>query len=538
MLMRLPYRRHLASLRELGGGLILWPLAGTACLASCLIQRPKWAVGVILVSAVMLLLLATSLRSTPHTYPVGDKALLEAHTLHAANGDLRVGGYSRFRWNHPGPVYFYALAPLYVLSGGREYSLDWTVLIINLLSTLALVVLMVRYGGWPFGVSTMVALSVYFFRPSQGTFTGFGDLLSSPWNPHVPMLPFALLMVLCAGLAAGRIRALRGVVLCASFVSPTHIGMAPCAIAIAVVGVAGFLLTTKHERVSGPPSEARNAGSQTARFWIFAAVWLLVLLWALPLTDYRAALEWRGRESDKILYTFGSDSASETPSAFAAFVAFASAYAAAVQRNASVALGGGYLSTASLGPSAGIWVVLQLVLLTAACAWAAWKRRRFPATLCVVCLVTACVAFWSVTQVRGRLAYYVVFWISICSTVNMAVLIGTLLNWASNRLDPRGRLGPSLVSQVLVAVFGLLLFAHGAWHVEDGHQRTLRGRGQHSSRLLKNTRIGLFSWPSCVSRPPRQRCARGHAVPTRGPATPAAGDQGHLASRFRNRTKL
>ena len=59
-----------------------------------------------------------------------------------------------------------------------------------------------------------------------------------------------------------------------------------------------------------------------------------------------------------------------------------------------------------------------------------------------------------------------------------------------------------------------------------------------TSRLLKNTRIGLFSWPSCVSRPPRQRCTRGHAVPTRGPATPAAGDQGHLASRFRNRTKL
>ena len=61
-------------------------------------------------------------------------------------------------------------------------------------------------------------------------------------------------------------------------------------------------------------------------------------------------------------------------------------------------------------------------------------------------------------------------------------------------------------------------------------------RESTTSRLLKNTRIGLFSWPSCVSRPPRQRCARGHAVPTRGPATPAAGDQGHLASRFRNRT--
>ena len=66
--------------------------------------------------------------------------------------------------------------------------------------------------------------------------------------------------------------------------------------------------------------------------------------------------------------------------------------------------------------------------------------------------------------------------------------------------------------------------------------RCARCEERPPSRLLKNTRIGLFSWPSCVSRPPRQRCARGHAVPTRGPATPAAGDQGHLASRFRNRT--
>ena len=74
-----------------------------------------------------------------------------------------------------------------------------------------------------------------------------------------------------------------------------------------------------------------------------------------------------------------------------------------------------------------------------------------------------------------------------------------------------------------------------------GHAPLFDPGGPHDpSRLLKNTRIGLFSWPSCVSRPPppRQRCARGHAVPTRGPATPAAGDQGHLASRFRNRTKL
>ena len=35
-----------------------------------------------------------------------------------------------------------------------------------------------------------------------------------------------------------------------------------------------------------------------------------------------------------------------------------------------------------------------------------------------------------------------------------------------------------------------------------GVQRVCRvWRRARSSRLLKNTRIGLFSWPSCVSRP-------------------------------------
>ena len=36
------------------------------------------------------------------------------------------------------------------------------------------------------------------------------------------------------------------------------------------------------------------------------------------------------------------------------------------------------------------------------------------------------------------------------------------------------------------------------------------------SRLLKNTRIGLFSWPSCVSRPPPDNGAHGDTLSRRG----------------------
>ena len=37
-----------------------------------------------------------------------------------------------------------------------------------------------------------------------------------------------------------------------------------------------------------------------------------------------------------------------------------------------------------------------------------------------------------------------------------------------------------------------------------------------ASRLLKNTRIGLFSWPSCVSRPPPDNGAHGDTLSRRG----------------------
>ena len=193
-----PYRKYLASLGEIGTGFVVWPFRGLSYLAFRVRQRPAWSIGAVVGSALILSVLVTSLASTPQTYPVGDKALLETYTLHAAHGSLRVGAYSRFLWNHPGPVYFYALAPVYVLTGRREFSLDWTALLINLVSAFAIVALAARYGGWPFGVGMIAALSIYFFRPGPGLYAGFGSLLSSPWNPYIPMLPLALLRRCCA----------------------------------------------------------------------------------------------------------------------------------------------------------------------------------------------------------------------------------------------------------------------------------------------------------------------------------------------------
>ena len=51
----------------------------------------------------------------------------------------------------------------------------------------------------------------------------------------------------------------------------------------------------------------------------------------------------------------------------------------------------------------------------------------------------------------------------------------------------------------------------GLWSIES---RSIRPR--FPSRLLKNTRIGLFSWPSCVSRPPPTTVRTGTRCPDEG----------------------
>src|SRR4026208_2267764 len=83
---------------------------------------PVLAIGLVLVQ----------IRSAPESHPWGDTAITSINTVWAARGDLAEGAYSRFHWNPPGPPLYQALAPLYVLSGQREISIKWTVLLINI----------------------------------------------------------------------------------------------------------------------------------------------------------------------------------------------------------------------------------------------------------------------------------------------------------------------------------------------------------------------------------------------------------------------
>ena len=462
------WRRGIGPALRFGTDLALWPAAAARCLAASRRRILVGAIGVLVASTVALSWLVPTLRSTPPTYPEGDTALLEIYTLHASHGDLSIGPYSRFTWNHPGPAYFYALAPLHALTD-HEFSLHWTVLLLNLASAVAAVVLLGRYGGWPFGLGLMVVLSIYFFRPNPWGLRMLVDV----WNPHAVMLPFAVLLVLCARLASGVITVLPWIVLVASFVAQTHIGVVPCTAAVTASAALLYFLRRRvlgrHAETAGTDPEGRPAA-----FWIHAAIWVFVLLWSLPLVEQLRAGP--GGNLAHIVSFFVADSHSETPTMATSFNALSYALWVPIRGTAP--------TITDFNLSAAVWSVLQLVLLAAGSVWAALARRAFPAALCLVGLVAACAAFWSITQVRGGLGSgYLTYWIFMVSVVNTAALLGFVMDRAAGALSLHRLRVLSVAGSVAAGAFGILLTVQSALVLYDLQQRKLNENSYLASRV-------------------------------------------------------
>ena len=426
-----------------------------------------------LAGAVVLLLAVAAFRLLPPTYPAGDRALLELSALHAANGNLTVGPYSRFGWNHPGPVYLYALAPLHALSGRHEFSLDSTALLINLASLAALIAVVSTAGDAYLGWSLIAALAIFLFRP--GPARDIGELLTSSWNPYVVMLPFALLIGLCAALAVGRVRVLPAVALVGSFVVQTHIGLLPCTMALVAMAVALWMYRRRVCRSApvGVPVGVDAPRGASIRPWVLASVGLFALLWMLPLVDQVVG---SGNAGEIVRFFLSDDRPRPSPST--SFAAAAYGLFAAVRLQGRLAVGNVVISATDLGPLPAIWLVLQVILLAVVWRWAVRQGRSFHAALCLLCLVTTVVAVWSAFNIHGMVRDYLVFWMSILGVANLSALGGALAWWAARALRRRGIAMPARIGPAVVTAFLLVVFLFGVTGLARDYRRTLAGESR------------------------------------------------------------
>jgi len=139
-----------------------------------------------------------------------------------------LGAWSRWHWNHPGPLLFWIAAPLYHLIGNVGVLLTCTLLAAA--SSAGVVLVALRRGG-----HTLGALSALLVVVLTGAF-GLGTL-ADPWNPFVALIPFLLFLflvwaVLCDDLVLLPVAAAVG-----SFCMQAHVGYIPL-----VVGIGAFTL--------------------------------------------------------------------------------------------------------------------------------------------------------------------------------------------------------------------------------------------------------------------------------------------------------
>src|SRR4051794_39249854 len=106
------------------------------------------AAGLVL-APVLMLATGLALRENPDQPPTGDYAVLELYTRQAMHGEQRLGPYSRFHFQHPGPAYFYAAVPFYRLLGESFRGITLTAVLVNVTSVLILLWIAGRAGAAP-----------------------------------------------------------------------------------------------------------------------------------------------------------------------------------------------------------------------------------------------------------------------------------------------------------------------------------------------------------------------------------------------------
>ena len=230
-------------------------------------RRVPWLFPVILLlpfAVFVLLSIASGMRDFT---PAGDEALLEIATRNTAAGRTFTGPYSRFRFHHPGPMYFFLRIPLYYLFGqsaSADYVTAALISAISLFFTAAVIKKTVSVTG-ALVFCALAAVYLHTLTP---------DIYLSYWNPFVVVFPVILAFTALAAASSGGHRFLPLAAASGTFALQTHIStFIPLAAAFAYVL---FQLVTKCRR-----GRREDGGSlKRSLLWtagIFLLLWLPVL---------------------------------------------------------------------------------------------------------------------------------------------------------------------------------------------------------------------------------------------------------------------
>ena len=372
----------------------------------------------------------------------GDEAMLELSTIRAARAEQLVGPYSRFRWSHPGPLYFYLLAPAYSLLGARYSSLAVGALFLSTAAGIGILACALRWGrGAAFVWTLLVTVAL---------FADLGPELAMAWNPTVTIVPLALYVFLACGFAVGSRSALPLLALTASFLVQTHVGYLPVVmlVSVAAVGMRSVL-------VGGRPPSGKP---------LAIAVLILVAVWLPPVLEELSVEPGNLEQLARFFWQAGArrdlaDAIGEVLPRLGAFWLFPVR---------------GLVGDATRLPAAAAVIgAAELTLLTAAAAWSLRAGKHWASASCVLWLCAGLAAVWSVTRIVGDLYDWLLRWVTVVGFGGACALGSAVLPERARAVGAawiRPRLARALLGTLVIAA----IVIHARTQLAEPHVRELR----------------------------------------------------------------
>jgi hypothetical protein len=410
------------------------------------------SIGVLAAGIPMLWAAATIALQRPLIVFDGDQALEELGVMRAVHLSQWVGTYSRFGWNHPGPAWYYSLAPVYAGLGGQSWSLSVAVLVLHGLLAACVVISIWRQGGPQLALICSALLLLYVRAVGE-------DAFRAVWTVYALMLPMVLLFIMAAAAAAGSTPAMLGAFVAGSYAVQTHVGTAAVVLSLLATAVVVRLVTAEvlRRRTAAATGEAgtRAAKPAASRLLTGAGTLILVLMW-LPV----AIDEVRGRPGNltKIwqFFTLHHDRHSyhEAISAFGRMLAvYPFGHLPAFLAS----------DFSTLPAERGLLIAVFTVGVVGLVSLGVVLHDRFAQALGLLLLAAMPVAIVSISRVVGPIFPYLLIWVTafpLVLAVGWAVLLvraGDSANrWRAPFKMAGGGLGPVLAIAVVALAVGRL----------------------------------------------------------------------------------
>ena len=205
--------------------------------------RDPWSIASVIVAAILTAIVIWPLLDAGRAAlelvwrPSGDWAVLTMRVEDVGRHTPLVGPYSRFGWNHPGPLMYWLLAFPYHLFGDRPEALLAAAATLNALTVAALSAVAWRRGRLPLVALTMTATAILIHAMGPA-------MIRDPWNPFITLLPLALTVFLVWSVIEGDFWMWPPLAFLVSFELQSHIGYLPM---LAMLGVSVFAIAWRRK---------------------------------------------------------------------------------------------------------------------------------------------------------------------------------------------------------------------------------------------------------------------------------------------------